>query len=164
MITLTQGQVAIVDEEDYEKMAKHNWCISGDGIRQYAVRGTRSRILDFQRIIKMHREILGLTDPTICVDHINHNGLDNRKDNLRLCSISQNGFNKIKQLRPTSSQYKGVSWTPHAKLWRAYIWYRRKRTSLGYFKSEVSAAIAYNNAAINIFGEFAHLNNIKESK
>lgn len=95
------------------------------------------------------------------VDHINGNGLDNRRSNLRLATAFQNLANMA--IRPHTSQYKGVSYYKHRtsyKKWVAEIRCNRKRVRLGAFESEIEAARAYNEAAKNLFGEFARLNPI----
>ena len=92
------------------------------------------------------------------VDHIDRDRLHNDVTNLRWCSRSQNGMNRTKQSKPSSSNYKGVSWkTPNNK-WCANIRVDGKLKHIGLFDSEVQAAVAYNNAAIQYFAEFACLN------
>lgn len=100
VIPLTRGKFTIVDDDDYERLMKHSWAWvpptgsqSGEG---YAVRkGSKRR--GEPRTVQMHREILGLKkDEKIMVDHKNINSLDNRKENLRLANIQQNGFNRPK--------------------------------------------------------------------
>ena len=96
------------------------------------------------------------------VDHINGNSMDNRRCNLRICTISQNTANQRKQ-RGCSSKYRGVSFAKGCKKrpWQSYIQKDGKTVSIGYFKSEVEAAEAYNKKALELFGEFARLNNIE---
>jgi hypothetical protein len=91
------------------------------------------------------------------VDHIDHNGLNNRRSNLRLCTAQQNARNHRPQLRG-SSKYKGVSWRQDGKVFRALIWHNGKSINLGRFKNEIDAAKAYDKAAKKYFGEFAYLN------
>jgi hypothetical protein len=96
------------------------------------------------------------------VDHWNHDGLDNRRENLRVCTKAQNNHNCRKHRwhngEYTSSKYKGVCWNKTEKKWMAYI----HRKTLGYFRTEEEAALAYNAAATRDFGEFAVLNDIPE--
>ncbi len=93
------------------------------------------------------------------VDHINHNGLDNRKANLRLATRTQNNCNRRKHNRnKCHSRFKGVSWHKHRKRWSAQINIYRKRKSLGYFEDETEAAKAYDKAAKKYHKEFAYLN------
>ena len=93
-----------------------------------------------------------------CVDHIDHDKTNNHVTNLRWCSSSQNGMNRSKQSSASSSVYKGVSWHKAAHKWHAQITLDGKLKHIGYFTSEVKAAIAYSNDAICHFAEFAFLN------
>ena len=104
----------------------------------------------------MHRVIMD-APKGMHVDHINGNGLDNRRENLRLCTNSQNHMNR-KTHRDSSSKYKGVSWNKRNSKWQAYIGSGIKRKNLGYFASESDAAKAYDIKAKECFGEFARLN------
>ena len=157
-IPLTQGKVALVDDEDFERLSKYKWCALNCHGFYYAVRSERITNGRYgkTRHFKMHREILGLTDPKIHVDHKNHNGLDNRQENMRACTCSQNQMNQRTMRSKKHSPYKGVCFF-HGK-WRAAIKIKGKTTHLGTFPSEISAAWAYNEAAIKYFGEFAHVN------
>ena len=102
----------------------------------------------------MHRELLGLL-PGELVDHINHNGLDNRRGNLRRCTKVQNAANSRKRAG-LSSSFKGVSWHKSLGYWNAYICRGKTKKHLGWFKSEEEAAAAYARAAKRRFGVFAH--------
>ncbi len=93
-----------------------------------------------------------------CVDHINGDGLDNRKDNLRIVTIAENNYNKRKSKNVRSSQYKGVSIDKRTNRWRAIIYYKYRKINLGMFGDEIDAARAYDEAANELFGEFAKLN------
>jgi len=93
------------------------------------------------------------------IDHINHNTLDNRKENLRIVTGSQNGMNQ-KLHKNNTSGYKGVHWFIYSKRWMAYIRLNSRKIHLGYFNSKIEAAYAYNYAALKYFGKFAKLNNI----
>ncbi len=92
-----------------------------------------------------------------CVDHIDHDKTNNCVTNLRWCSSSQNSMNRSKQANATSN-YKGVSWHKQSQKWCAQISVDCKRKHIGLFESEVQAAVAYNNAAICHYAEFACLN------
>ncbi len=122
----------------------------------------------YSRIL-MHRQIfenLPLTSATqnyhrclsdgYVIDHINRNGLDNRKANLRLATIAQNAQNAGK--RKNRSGYKGVWFAKEKRKWRAAIWHNNKREYLGYFNSPHCAAKAYDKAALKYHKEFACLN------
>ena len=108
----------------------------------------------------MHRLIMDPIPDGMQVDHVNHNGLDNRKKNLRICTSQQNTWNaqKPKLNRESSSQYKGVSWYKRYNKWVARGTHDGKRITLGYYNCEKEAARAYDAAAKKYFGEYAHLN------
>lgn len=173
-IPLTQGYVALVDDGDFERVAKFKWCASvdkrtdGSITNVYATHGVRTAVRTASGKRKstqqLHRFILELTDPLINVDHKNHNGLDCRRENLRTCSRDENMRNMC---TPTtnSSGFKGVSWHKGDRKWRAYIKVsdglkKRQYAHLGNFDSREQAAAAYNAAAVQRFGEFALLNQI----
>ena len=94
------------------------------------------------------------------IDHRNRVKTDNRIDNLRECSRTKNNGNHRKTTRPTSSRFKGVYWSKNAKKWIAQISMGKTYHYLGLFREEVHAAAAYNGAAVLLFGEFAHLNEV----
>lgn len=104
----------------------------------------------------MHRLIVGAVKGEI-VDHVNGNTLDNRRENLRKCSKSQNAQNS-KRHRDGVSGFKGVSFHRRSKTWRARIRNDGREVCLGYFHSPVDAARAYDRAAFEMFGEFAKVN------
>jgi NTP pyrophosphatase (non-canonical NTP hydrolase) len=158
-ISLSQGKVAIVDDDDYEYLSKYKWYFAND----YAKRNVRlpngKRSTQF-----MHRVILNTPKDKV-TDHINGNKLDNRKSNLRVCDCSENQMN-VSNVRPGTSKYKGVNKqnsNRHKKpKWIARIQVRERRISLGYFNTEKEAAIAYNRAAILYHGDFANLNEVND--
>ena len=149
-IELTKGKVAIVDDDDYEFLSQWKWGYYG----QYAAR--RDYISKKERkLIMMHR-LINHTPDGLFTDHINGDPLDNRKENLRNCTISENGGNRKKTKNPTSSKYKGVRWRKNR--WECSIKYRNKRIYLGRFENEINAAKQYDKIAKQLFGEFANLN------
>ena len=158
-ILLTQGKSAIVSSKDFEYLNKFKWHYSGGGNNNYARRKVYVKGKFYE--IRMHREILerqGIKLEGLEVDHINRNGLDNRRENLRACTRSQNQQNSIKKIS-NKSGYKGV--VLHAnKKWRAQINIKGRTTRIGDFKDKVQAAIAYNEVAKHQYGEFARLNTI----
>ncbi|MBW8040358.1 MAG: hypothetical protein FVQ85_10195 [Planctomycetes bacterium] len=150
-IPLTQGQYAIVDPERYEELAKHKWFAKRCDGRFYAVRSTKIKN------VKMHQVIMGTEEGKV-IDHINSNGLDNRKANVRFATSQQNSWNQRKQRGNSSSKYKGVSWEKKRKEWRARITFKGRVVHLGRFDTEKEAAMAYDDKAREFFGEFAWLN------
>ena len=155
-IPLTQGQYAIVDPEDYEPLSKHKWHAVKSKNTFYAVRRIHIGKNKWKHI-KMHREILDPPDH-LYVDHINHNGLDNRKANLRTATHRQNSYNRINFRKNPSSKYKGVSWKKRTKKWNVQISYDGKSKAIGSFDNESDAAKAYDEAAKKYHKEFAVLN------
>lgn len=105
-IPLTQGRSAIVDDADYEALTAHSWCLSNCSGICYAVRGCK--IEGKHHTVLMHREIMEAPKGML-VDHINGDGLDNRRCNLRLVTDSQNHFNQRKRKKVTSSKQKGFT-------------------------------------------------------
>jgi hypothetical protein len=157
-IPLPHGQFAIVDAEDYETLAGYKWYAIRSKRTFYAERCRKAKKrVRKQRCIRMHREILDVPEG-LCIDHINHNGLDNRRANLRIVTQEQNNWNNRKRRGNCSSQYKGVSWPNRNGKWLAKIIYRGKSIYIGYFDDEVSAAKAYDAKALELFGEYAALN------
>ena len=152
-IQLTRGYVALVDDEDYEKLSKHKWRSAPRGNRCYAFRTVGPR--NAQATILLHRVIMGAPDGLV-VDHINGNTLDNRKENLRLCTTAQNGFNQGFQKNNTSG-YKGVSYCKDTGKWQARITAEGKKYKLGRFHTPKEAYDAYCIAAKQLHGEFARL-------
>lgn len=152
-ILLSQGRIAIVDDEDYTYLNQWNWVARKHRKQWYAVRTVKK---DGNNInVHMHREILKPPDG-IPVDHINHNGLDNRRANLRLCTTQQNSQNKLRS--DNTSGYKGVCWDKEQKKWVVHITVNKKLVHLGRFTDITMAALTYDKAAIKYFGEFASLN------
>lgn len=162
-IKLTQNKFALIDNEDYRLISKYKWCaVNNHNYTYYALSGCWNKQTKKVKQIRMHRLIMGITDPKIQIDHINGNGLDNRKKNLRVCNNSQNHMNQEKR-KFCSSRFKGVYWYKLLNKWRARIYMNGKSKDLGHFDNEIEAAKVYNEAAIRYFGEFAKLNVIKRS-
>lgn len=157
-IPLTQGQVALVDDEDFLRFGHLKWCARWDKKTRsfYAVRsitnkpGSRPK----QRDEKMHRAILLVTDPQVQVDHCNHDTLDNRRKNLRSCTHSQNRSNLSGAQRNSKSGIRGVSFNKKINKWRASIKVNRRTKNLGDFENINDAASAYAAANRRHFGEF----------
>jgi len=155
-IPLTQGKFALVDDEDFEYLNQFKWCALKRPHTFYAVRNLPNG-KGKQKLIGMHRVILKVTDGEIECDHIDWNGLNNQKSNLRLCTSAQNEKNK-KPIEGRASKYKGVCWHKGAKKWYSQIIIKNKKTYLGCFIDEIEAAKAYDEMAKLHFGEFAYLN------
>ena len=151
-IPLTQGKAAIVDNEDFEELNKYKWSCTHTCGLNYAVRGNPD---SKPRHLRMHREILN-TPVDMDTDHINGNGLDNRKSNLRICTHTENMLNC--KPRGGTSPYIGIGWSVCHKKWHARIRSKGKQVHLGFFKDESKAARAFDTAAIKLRGEFARLN------
>ena len=156
-IKLTQGKVALIDDEDFEYLNQFKWCTQKVPKTFYARRN--KRINGKQTVIYMHREIMK-TPNDIEVDHQDHNGLNCQKSNMRNCSIQENNRNARKTNLHRSSKYKGVHWRKSKQRWNPSITYNGKLKYLGLFSSEIEAAFAYNRAAKELFGDFAYLNPI----
>ncbi len=150
-VKLTQGKMAMVSNLDFDRVNALKWNARKDtkNGRWYAERANG---------VKMHRFILGLKmgDGTV-VDHINGDGLDNRRENIRICSQSQNNRNRLPNKNSTS-RFKGVSFKTEKGKWQAQISIEHKGIFIGYYDTEVEAAKAYDNAARKYHKEFAYLN------
>lgn len=156
-INLTQGQVALVDDADYNWLNQWKWCaLKHHSGSFYAVRS--SLLNNKHHLIPMARQILGLKyGDKRQADHIDHNPLDNCRNNLRICTRRENQRNQKPQ-KNVSSEFKGVSWNRGVKKWQSYIKINGKKKHLGYWIIEELAALAYDMVAIREHGEFACLN------
>jgi len=147
-ISLTRGKFAIVDDEDYCLVNEHRWQACRGRNTWYAYGKSYGPGNPKGTFIAMHRIILGISDSNIPVDHINRNGLDNRRENLRAVTLTQNCWNSPAH-KDAVSYLKGVSYddtSKRQKRWTASIMRNGKRKNLGYFNTEQSAAKAYADA------------------
>lgn len=152
-IQLPHGFVALVDDEDYERIACYSWYRIRSG---YAVRFTSRKMIPWgRRCIYMHKEIMGFPDCE--VDHRSSDKLNNQKSNLRECSRQQNCSNQQLSVANTSG-YKGVYQALLSKRWAARTKFHGKCIHIGTFETPELAAFAYNEKAKELFGEFARLN------
>jgi len=157
LIELTQGRVAIVDDEDFEWLSKWEWCYHRDkytGYAQRLVTVARCR----RQTLHMHIEVLKhhkLWKPGYQVDHVNRCGCDNRLQNLRCAKQSGQSANRKKQSNNTS-KVTGVHFHTRFQKWAAFIGYKRKVKHLGYFTQKKDAIAARRQAEIEHFGEYRH--------
>lgn len=163
-IKLTKGYVALVDNEDYERvMAAGPWHAfvdqrQGKTVNVYAVHSERE---NGQSVTyRMHRFIMRVYSPLVDIDHKDHSGLNNQKYNLRRATGAQNCRN-VRLYSSNTSGYKGVS--AHKTVtkpvqWKAQIRFNLKHIYLGLFPTAKQAALAYDTKARELFGEFAHTN------
>jgi hypothetical protein len=154
-IQLTQGKVALVDNEDYDYLMQWKWHVCKDANNFYAYRNIKNLKGNYKKI-SMHRFIMKPAKGYV-VDHVNHCTLDNQKGNLRICTHSQNLMNRNKTVKNLSG-YKGVIHWKRNNTWKAEIMYNKNKVNLGYYKNINDAAKAYNYAALKYHGEFAQLN------
>lgn len=151
-IELNDGRYALVDDEDFGELSRHKWYVIENHGHAYA---SRQVWIDGKpHTVKMHRVVMAAVRGQI-VDHINHDTLDNRRDNLRICTASQNSQN-ARQRRTSNSPFKGIRETRGR--WQARISINGTRLHLGYFNTAIEAAAAYDRAARELFTEFACVN------
>lgn len=151
-IKLAKGQQALVDDADYDWLSQFHWTPYFDGYNWYANTSIK------HRSIGMHRLLMAVQDGKSRVDHKDHNGLNNQRENLRVCTHRQNSQNMGLRRKLNRSGYKGVSWKPRIRKWVAQINVNGHVMHLGCFKDKRDAALAYDSSAIQHFGEFAATN------
>lgn len=144
----SKGKYFIIDTADLDLILLHTWHIDP------AIRTEYVRSCIFNKLVKLHRFLLNANEDWF-VDHINNNGLDNRRINLRLCSMAQNVWNSRANM---DSKYKGVVKVKNNKRVIAKIGYKRDKIDLGWYNTPEEAALEYDLAAKILFGEFAYLN------
>lgn len=151
-IKLTQGKYALIDDDDYELISKYKWHAVKQPRKNFVIYYANSGIVG-----RMHNFLMRPQSSKILVDHIDHNGLNNQRSNLRLCTESQNIINSRIAIKH-SSKYRGVSWSNFSQRWLANIICQRVRYHLGSFKNEIDAARVYDRKAKKLHGKFAMLN------
>lgn len=156
-IELTKGQRAIVDDDDFEELSKHKWHaskgVNAKSCKFYAARHGKS-VGGKQSYIRMHRQVMG-NPKGMLVDHRKDNTLDNRKENLRVCTRAENARHRGPNLKSVHG-YKGVTWDKTK--WLAKIGYNHQPIRIGRFFCLIKAAKAYDEAAKKYHGEYAYLN------
>ena len=151
VIPLTRGRVAVVDDADEELVFPYSWGLIKKTPNFYA--NAYNPVT--KKNMRMHRLIMGLDGPN--VDHIDGNGLNNQRSNLRLATAEQGNHNRRKRAGVTS-RFKGVSWNRKSQAWRASIQAHGQKIDLGLFDDEIEAALIYDNYARDLHGEFARTN------
>lgn len=151
-INLSKGLKCQVDDSDFENLNQFIWHVKQCRKRAYAHRGGNGKSGSY-----MHREIMNVSNPEISVDHIDGNPLNNQRSNLRTCTHAQNICNSKLNSKNTSG-YRGVTWHTGAKKYMAYIRHNYKMYNLGLFETAEEAALARNEKAVKLHGEFAVLN------
>lgn len=151
------GLVALVDEADIELIRHLRWNPHHHRSGTFYAYAYTRRSGGRRERFWLHRLILGITDPSVQVDHKNHNGLDNQRSNLRTANTQQNQFNQ-RSAKGSTSRFRGVSWTTDRGKWHAQIRHNNQLHHLGRFDIEEDAARAYDAAARRLFGEFAFQN------
>lgn len=155
LLKLSQGKFAQVDDEDYDYLNQWKWHAAKWGNSFYAKRSERFASKQNQKSIYLHRVILGIKEKSIFIDHIDHDGLNNQRSNLRTCSHSENQKNSQGR---GSSKFLGVAYRSSNNKFRAAIYTGEKDLYIGQFESEEEAARAYDEQAKIYHGEFANLN------
>lgn len=156
-IRLSNGETVWVDASDWDLVSKHKWYFyKGSGSTNYAASSSSGPGF-------MHRLIMGLKPHDgLMVDHIDSDGLNNRRSNLRVVTPALNSAYQRKQNNPRkTSQYKGVSFKTDKGKWRAVMQINRKHIHLGYFSSQKEAADAYDAAATRVWGAHSITNKVK---
>ncbi len=159
-VPVGRGLFALVSPEDYARLSAHAWRLGGTTPqRRYArrtIRVGKGRAAP-KRAVFMHRVVAGAA-PGQFVDHVNGDTLDNRRENLRLCTAAENARNVRSSKNQKRGGFKGVAWHPKAKKWQAHIRVDRRNVYLGLHATPEDAARAYDRAAAERFGAFAALN------
>jgi len=156
-IQLSRGKIALVDDSDFDFLNQYQWSYTKNGTGEYAKMCAWDSEHKKHINVYMHKLILN-TPKGMCVDHIDHNGLNNQRSNLRVCTYSANQRNRINNgKKKKTSKYWGVSVRPDGLI-TAYCHERGKTRSLGCFKTEEDAARARDNAVAKFASEYAVFN------
>lgn len=145
-ISLTQGKIALVDDDKYDELMQWKWYAQKDGLTYYARRDVRLSNRK-KASVSMHQHLIGCIKGKT-IDHRNHNGLDNRIINIRHTTVAQNCWNKQKK-------GSGVRYRPKRRKWEAAIWHIGQYIYIGMFDTEYAAKFAANITKRYFRGEFA---------
>lgn len=169
-LKLSNGGYAIVDDKDYSTQSQWKWKInkhSGQVCRSIWLKTPAGRK---GGTLLLAKEIMGITNTAnglkqrtpINLVHINKNKLDCRRSNLIKLTTKEKGYNAQKWKKPTTSKYKGVCWDKSRNMWCASLMKDYKTIFIGRYKNEEIAALAYNEKAKKLFGEYANLNKLRK--
>lgn len=150
-IKLSLNKIALVDDDDFEQLNIYKWHSFKHRNTYYARRN--ENVMGINKQIYMHTQITGIKG----IDHVDRNGLNNQRDNLRKCTSLQNNYNSLR-IKNKTSIFKGVSWNKYHNKWKAQISVNGKRKHIGYFDNDLDAAVAYDKNATEYYKEFAYLN------
>lgn len=153
-IPLTQGKVAFIDDADFQLVSQFKWCAHNKRRKTFYAVGTLPLGDNKFKNIKMHRLIMGVNDAAVWVDHIDGNGLNNTRANLRVCTREENQQNRPLN-RNNKSGYKGVYLCTRSGRWIAKIMANRKQIQIGRFDTPELAHAAYLDAAARLHGDFS---------
>jgi hypothetical protein len=152
IIKLTNGGEAFVDDEDFERLSKYTWRRKDDGRTSYAKAygggGRKNRIT-----LLMHRKLMEVPRGVV-IDHVDGNGLNNQKNNLRVCTCEQNHWNRHRLNSNNTSGYRGVSWDKKTNKWLVRVGYDGKRVYGGLFENRDSAVVVYKKITSELYGEY----------
>lgn len=151
-LKLSNGGYTIIDNIDYELVKNYKWYKIKKRNTWYARTCIQKKCVYIHRLIMNHPE-------GMMIDHLDGNALNNRRNNLRICTVGQNNRNTRKRKGGTS-KYKGVSWCKEKMKWVAHIKVNYKSKNMGCFNNEIEAAEAYNKAALLHFGDYAYINKL----
>ena len=157
LIRMAQPRYAKVDPADYKRLREYEWFTMKGKNTFYARGRVAISKTGKEKLTSLHQKIIEVPKGMV-VDHINHDGMDNRRANLRAATRAQNIRNRKKFAKSSGSKYKGIYWKKKTRKWEASITFERKKIFLGCFRNEVDTAKAYDRAARKYHGEFASLN------
>jgi len=152
-INLTRGYKTQVDDSDYDWLNQWKWRVE---VSKWSIYAVRTDYSNGKKNVRMARLILNIIDPKMQAEHIDRNGLNNQRSNLRIATNQQNSINQVGCNK--TSKYKGVHYNKKRHYFCAQIKVNYRSTHIGNFKSEIEAAMAYDKKAKELFGEFAYLN------